>query len=60
MAFVDTFHFLLISVANSVMTNTLDCSPEVSKFQLESYYYIYFRTNILGKDMNLFMPPAMR
>ena len=28
----------------------------VSKFKLQSPYYVHFRTNILGKGMN---PPAM-
>ena len=32
---------------------------EVDKFELQSRYYILFRTNTLGKGMDLLMPPAM-
>ena len=37
------------------MPNVLDCSLEVSKFENYSKYYIYFRTNSLGKGMNQFI-----
>ena len=30
----------------------LDCGRKVREFKLQSYYYVHFRTNRLGKDMN--------
>ena len=36
----------------SVVANVLDCEIVVSEFKLQSYYYVLFRTNTLGKNMN--------
>ena len=36
----------------------LDCLIGVNQFELQSLYYIYFRTNTLGKGMNPFIPPS--
>ena len=38
---------------SSIMTNVVDCL-----FKLQSRYYVHFRTNTLGKDINLFFPPT--
>ena len=42
-----------------VMVKVLACGIVVSKFKLQSHYYIHFSTNTLGKDMNPLFPPAM-
>ena len=39
---------------HDVVAYMLDCDNTVSKFRLQSGYYIHFWTNTLGKDMNLF------
>ena len=52
---------LLILITPSIFTQSLrggvanvqDCDIEASKFELLSRYYIYFRTNTLGKAWNL-------
>ena len=36
----------------------LDCSIEVSKFELQSCYYVYFQTNTLGERYELTYPPS--
>ena len=36
-----------------------DCRIEVSEFELQSRYYVHFRTNTLRKDMNPLILPAM-
>ena len=35
-----------------VMVKTMDCGIVVSEFELQSRYYVHFRTNTLGKGMN--------
>ena len=35
-----------------------DFGFEVTKFELQSHHYFQFHTNILGKDMNVFIPLA--
>ena len=35
-----------------VMVKVLDCDQKVSGFELQSRYYVHFRTNILGKGIN--------
>ena len=40
-----------------VMVKALDCEIVVSEFELQSHYYVHFRTNTLGKGMNLFILP---
>ena len=37
------------------MVKALDCGIVVSEFELQSHYYVHFRTNILGKGMNPFI-----
>ena len=34
-----------------VMAKVLDCSLEVSEFELQSRYYVHFRINTLGKGI---------
>ena len=36
-----------------VVVNLLKCNVLVSEFELQSRNYVHFRTNILGKDMDL-------
>ena len=35
-----------------VMVKTMDGGIVVSEFELQSRYYVHFRANTLGKDMN--------
>ena len=43
-----------------VIAKELDCGLEVSEFERQSRYYVYFRTNTLEKSINhLIPPPAM-
>ena len=44
---------------HGVMVNTRDCVTVVSEFELQSRYYIRFRTNTLGKGMNSLILPLM-
>ena len=41
------------------MVKAVDCEIVVSEFVIQSRYYVYFRTNTLGKDMNTLILPAM-
>ena len=50
---------LLKKVLGSVMAKEFNCSLEVSEFELKSLYYVHFRTDNLGKGMNLLSLPAM-
>ena len=42
-----------------VMVKATDCGIVVSEFEFQSHYYVPFRTNTLGKCMNLLILPAM-
>ena len=42
-----------------MVSNMLDCDIVVSMFELQSRYYVHFRTNALGKGMNLIIPSAI-
>ena len=42
-----------------VMIKAIDCGIVVSEFELQSRYYVYFRTNNLGKGMKPLVLPAM-
>ena len=37
----------------------MDCGIVISEFVLLSRYYVHFRENTLGKDMNPLILPAM-
>ena len=41
-----------------IVTNMLDCDFELSKFKLQSHYYVHFQSNTLGKGMNFLIPQA--
>ena len=43
-------------IPHSVVANILNCNIVVSKFKLQSCYYVYFWTNALGKGMNPLIP----
>ena len=45
--------------SNGLMANMLDCNLQVNGFKLLTFCYIHFRTNTLGKAMNLLIPQAM-
>ena len=42
-----------------VMVKAMDCRIVVSKFVLQSRYYVHFRAITLGKGMNPFILPAI-
>ena len=42
-----------------VMVEALDCRIVVCEFELQSRYYVHFRTNTLGKAMNPLILPAI-
>ena len=42
-----------------VVVKAMGCGIVVSEFVLQSRYYVHFRTNTLGKDMNPLILPAM-
>ena len=42
-----------------VMVKAMDCGIVVREFVLQSRYYVHFRTNTLGKGMNLLILPAI-
>ena len=44
--------------SHGFMAKVLDCGLDVNKFELHLYYYIHFRTNALGKGINLFILPT--
>ena len=41
------------------MTKVQDCGLEVSEFELQSGYYVHFRTNTFEKIMKHPISPAM-
>ena len=41
------------------MVKAKDCEIEVREFKLQSRYYVHFRANTLGKDMNPLILQAM-
>ena len=38
------------------MANMMNYDIFISKFKIQSRYYVHFRTNTLGKGMNSFIP----
>ena len=42
-----------------VMVKVMDCGIVISEFELQSRYYVHFRTNTLGKGMNPLILPAI-
>ena len=42
-----------------VMVKAVDCGIVVNNFEHQSHYYVFFRTNTLGKCMNFLIVPAM-
>ena len=45
--------------ASSLVTEVLDSDILGSEFELQTYCYVYFWTNALGKDMNPLFTPAI-
>ena len=42
-----------------VMVKAMDCGIVISEFELQSRFYVHFRTNTIGKGMNPLIRPAM-
>ena len=56
MFFITTY----TSDTSGVMVKAMNYGIVVREFVLQSRYYVHFRANTLGKDMNpLILPPAM-
>ena len=50
----------VIGCPRGVMVKAMNCGIVVREFVLQSRYYVHFRANTLGKDMNpLILLPAM-
>ena len=45
--------------SRDVMVKAMDCGILVSELELQSRYYVHFRTNTRGKGMNPVILPAM-
>ena len=45
--------------SHGVMVKAIDYNIVISEFEFQSYYYIHFRTNALGKGMNPLILPTM-
>ena len=58
-ALVNQYYSVGSGCPRGVMVKALDCGIVVSKFELQSCYYIHFRTNTLEKGMNVLILPAM-
>ena len=41
------------------MVKAMDCGIVVSEFELQLCYYVYFRTNTIGKGINPLILPAV-
>ena len=52
-------HTLSLWCPCGVIVKAMDYGIVVSEFELQSHYYVRFRTNTLGKRMNTFIFPAM-
>ena len=54
-----SFLFFPVMCPCGVMVNAMDCGIVVNEFELQSRYYVHFRPNSLGKDMNSLILPIM-
>ncbi len=45
-------------VSRGVMVKAMVCEIVAREFELQSRYYVHFRTNTLGKGMNPLYPPS--
>ena len=50
---------MFVCSLHDVIIKALDCGIVVSEFELQSPYYVHFRTNTLGKSMNPLILPVM-
>ena len=44
---------------HGIMVKVLDSGLEISDFKIQSYYYVYFQTNTLGKYLKPLISPAI-
>ena len=49
----------LVGVPRDLLVKVLECRIIVSRFELQSRYYVHLWTNTLGKGMNSFILPAV-
>ena len=57
--FVEFIKRIFGECPRGVMVKAMDWGIVVSEFVLQSRYYVYFRANTLGRDMNPLILPAM-
>ena len=48
---MDHFYFIYLFIYFYLFAQNLDCGLEVSKFELQSCYFVHFRINTIGKGM---------
>ena len=46
------FQDFLRGCPRGALVKTMNCEIVVSEFEIQERYYVYFRTNTLGKGMN--------
>ena len=49
MIIIIVYKVLLLDTWNHVIAKTQDCGFVISEFELQSRYYVHFRTNTLGE-----------
>ena len=50
---------IVVGSSSDVAANVLGCDQEVSEFEIQSGYYVHFRTNTLGEGMSPIISPAL-
>ena len=53
------FCLVNMGVHRGVMVKAMDCAVVINEFELQSRYYVHFRTITLGKGMSSFIHAAM-
>ena len=54
----DVFINFFREFSPGAMARVLDYDLEISEFELQSHYWVYFRINALVNGMNRLIPPA--
>ena len=50
---------MFIGGFRGLLADIMDYKILVNEFELQSHYYVHFRTSALGKGINLFIHPSM-
>ena len=57
--FIYAFSLAFTGCPRGVMVKAMDCKIVVNEFELQSGYYVHFRTNTLGNGINPLILSAM-